>query len=88
MEMSSSNSDPIIISIEGNIGSGKSTLLERLKEVCQLDPSICFIQEPVDIWNTIKDSSGETILEKYYDDQHKYAFSFQMMAYITRLSVL
>ena len=88
MEMSSSNSDPIIISIEGNIGSGKSTLLERLNEVCQLDPSICFIQEPVDIWNTIKDSSGETILEKYYDDQHKYAFSFQMMAYITRLSVL
>ena len=88
MEMSSSNSDPIIISIEGNIGSGKSTLLERLKEVCQLDPSICFIQEPVDVWNTIKDSSGETILEKYYADQHKYAFSFQMMAYITRLSVL
>jgi deoxyadenosine/deoxycytidine kinase len=87
-QSSSSSSKPIIISIEGNIGSGKSTLLERLKEVCQLDPSICFIQEPVDIWNTIKDSSGETILEKYYADQHKYAFSFQMMAYITRLSVL
>ena len=85
---SSSSSNPIIISIEGNIGSGKSTLLERLKELYQLDPSICFIQEPVDIWNTIKDSSGETILEKYYADQHKYAFSFQMMAYITRLSVL
>jgi deoxyadenosine/deoxycytidine kinase len=86
--MDQSTTKPIIISIEGNIGSGKSTLLERLKEVCQLDPSICFIQEPVDIWNTIKDSSGETILEKYYADQHKYAFSFQMMAYITRLSVL
>jgi|688.fasta_scaffold469753_2 deoxyadenosine/deoxycytidine kinase len=86
--MDKSTTNPIIISIEGNIGSGKSTLLERLKEVCQLDPSICFIQEPVDIWNTIKDSSGETILEKYYADQHKYAFSFQMMAYITRLSVL
>jgi len=87
-QSSSSSSNPTIISIEGNIGSGKSTLLERLKEVYQLDPYICFIQEPVDIWNTIKDSSGETILEKYYADQHKYAFSFQMMAYITRLSVL
>ena len=86
--MNQSTANPIIISIEGNIGSGKSTLLEELKKVCELDPSICFIQEPVDIWNTIKDSSGETILEKYYADQHKYAFSFQMMAYITRLSVL
>ena len=82
-----SSPEPIIISVEGNIGSGKSTLIEQLEQLCQLDPSICFIKEPLDIWNTIKDSSGETILEKYYANQPKYAFSFQMMAYITRLSV-
>lgn len=79
---------PIIISIEGNIGSGKSTLLDKLKDKYKNDSTICFIQEPISIWNTIKDSSGNTILEKYYENQEKYAFSFQMMAYITRLSIL
>ena len=83
-----SSPEPIIISVEGNIGSGKSTLIEQLEKLCQLDPSICFIKEPLDIWNTIKDSSGETILEKYYANQPKYAFSFQMMAYISRMSLM
>lgn len=88
MELSVITTSPTIFSIEGNIGSGKSTLLEVLRKLHSNDPSICFIDEPLDIWNQIKDSSGETILEKYYADQKKYAFSFQMMAYITRLSML
>jgi len=88
MELSDISPGPIIISLEGNIGSGKSTLLEVLRKMHSNDPSICFIDEPLGIWNQIKDSSGETILEKYYADQKKYAFSFQMMAYITRLSML
>jgi deoxyadenosine/deoxycytidine kinase len=77
-----------IISIEGNIGSGKSTLLSELKTRYAADPSICFLEEPVGIWNTITDASGVTILEKYYADQKRYAFSFQMMAYISRISVM
>ena len=85
MEM---DKQPIVISIEGNIGSGKSTLLEHLRKKYQGNDSICFVEEPVHIWNTIKDTSGVTILEKYYADQHKYAFPFQMMAYISRLSIL
>jgi deoxycitidine kinase/deoxyguanosine kinase len=47
-----------------------------------------FIQEPVDIWNSIKDDNGTTILEKFYANQEEYAFSFQMMAYISRLHIL
>jgi deoxyguanosine kinase len=77
-----------IISIEGNIGSGKSTLLTELKAQYASDPTICFLEEPVNIWNTIVDASGMTILEKYYADQTRYAFSFQMMAYISRISVM
>ena len=77
-----------IISIEGNIGSGKSTLLAQLKTIYAADSSICFLEEPVGIWNTITDASGVTILEKYYADQKRYAFSFQMMAYISRISVM
>ena len=47
-----------IISIEGNIGSGKSTLLAQLKTIYAADSSICFLEEPVGIWNTITDASG------------------------------
>ena len=72
-----------IFSIEGNIGSGKSTLINFLKES---DIDVYYLPEPVDLWNEIKNSSGVTILEKYYQDQKKYAFSFQMMAYISRIS--
>ena len=77
-----------IISVEGNIGSGKSTLVDMLQTHFADNPRICFLQEPVSVWNTIKDKNGSTILEKYYADQTKYAFSFQMMAYISRLSLL
>jgi deoxyadenosine/deoxycytidine kinase len=76
-----------IISIEGNIGSGKSTFLEELKKSIN-DERICFLEEPVDIWNTIMDLDGITMLQNYYKDTKKYAFSFQMMAYISRLSLL
>ena len=47
-----------------------------------------FLEEPVDVWSSIHDKNGKNILEKYYADQTKYAFSFQMMAYISRLSLL
>jgi len=42
----------------------------------------------VDEWDQIKDADGKTMIEKYYGDQKKYAFSFQMMAYISRLKRL
>lgn len=77
-----------IISIEGNIGTGKSTLLSELRLRYANDATVCFLDEPVHVWNTIKDDKGVTILEKYYADQNRYAFSFQMMAYISRLSAM
>jgi deoxyadenosine/deoxycytidine kinase len=77
-----------IISIEGNIGSGKSTILQHLKECFKTTENIIFLEEPVDIWETIKDENGTTILTKFYENQEKYSFAFQMMAYISRLSIL
>jgi deoxyadenosine/deoxycytidine kinase len=71
----------MILTIEGNIGSGKSTLVTH---IARLFPNVSVLQEPVDVWNTIQDSDGKTILEKYYEDQDAYAFPFQMMAFITR----
>ena len=75
-----------IFSIEGSIGSGKSTLIREIKK--KMDTDWLFVLEPVDEWNDIKDNNGENILTKFYKDQQKYAFSFQMMAYISRLAHL
>ena len=77
-----------IVSIEGNIGSGKSTLLANLRNNYKDDANIVFLKEPVDEWEKITDENGVTILEKFYADQEKYSFSFQMMAYVSRLKVL
>lgn len=76
------------ISIEGNIGSGKSTLLANLREHYINNDNVIFLKEPVDEWAKIKDINGTTILEKFYADQEKYSFSFQMMAYVSRIKVL
>jgi len=77
-----------IVSIEGNIGSGKSTLLSNLRQHYESNPNVVFLKEPVDEWEKIKDENGETILKKFYADQEKYSFPFQMMAYVSRLKVL
>ena len=86
MEETTNNSNRIF-SIEGNIGSGKSTIVELLKDL-KFNKEVVFLREPVDIWNTIKDKENNTILSKFYADANKYAFSFQIMAYISRLSLL
>lgn len=81
-----------IFSVEGNIGSGKSTLVASIVEKyadAQINGrDVVCVPEPVSIWNDIKDREGTTILEKFYADQDKYAFSFQMMAYISRIALL
>ena len=77
-----------IYSIDGNIGSGKSRLISELKKNNDFANNVIFVQEPVNIWNEIKDKTGKTILEYFYEDKEKYSFSFQIMAYISRLAQL
>jgi deoxyguanosine kinase len=77
-----------IVSVEGNIGSGKSTLLGRLAEYYTGPAKIVFLKEPVDEWAKIKDLDGTTILEKFYENPEKYGFSFQIMAYMSRLKIM
>ena len=47
-----------------------------------------FLEEPIDIWNTIQDEKGKNILQYFYEDLGKYAFPFQVMAYTTRLNLI
>ena len=87
--------EPIIISFDGNIGSGKSSIIHyfehKFPKFCNLKTyhyKICFLDEPVNQWETIIDNNdGKNIIEKFYENNEKYSFAFQMMAYISRLSL-
>ena len=90
----SSSSGCLIVSIDGNIGSGKTTGKAKLREhIMSLkknneDDSIIFVDEPTGDWEQIKDENGVPILTNLYIDVKRFAFRFQMMAYITRLQKL
>jgi deoxyadenosine/deoxycytidine kinase len=80
-----------IVSIEGNIGSGKTTGKEKLKQYIlqkSADSTVVFVDEPTDEWQTIQDENGIPILVNLYSDLKRFAFRFQMMAYISRLKKL
>ena len=78
---------PRIVSIEGNIGAGKSTLVQTLKEKYTDCKDILFLQEPVDVWSQIQ-QDGKNMIELFYQDQRKYSFAFQILAYTTRLQTI
>ena len=88
--MSSFSQNIPILFVEGGIGCGKSTLVKKIQEHCsEKKLKIITIQEPVDIWVNIKDDkTGKNMIEAFYEDQEKYSFEFQMMAYISRLQRL
>jgi deoxyadenosine/deoxycytidine kinase len=56
--------------------------------ITSFDDEVCFVDEPVALWNTICDKDGVNILTNLYKDIRANAFKFQMMAYISRLSLL
>jgi deoxyadenosine/deoxycytidine kinase len=75
---------PYIVSIEGNIGSGKTTLIDLLEK--SGNENFIYLREPLDLWEKIYDTNtGENILQKFYNDNSKYSFPFQMVVYITFL---
>ena len=76
---------PKFLFLEGNIGSGKSTFFKELQKYF---PNVKFINEPVDTWESIVDENGNNMIQNYYKDKKKYAFSFQIMAYGTRVKLL
>ena len=77
----------MIISVEGNIGTGKSTFLRIIRDKYK-DSNIIFLDEPLNKWLELKDTDGENILEKFYKNQERWSYSFQMNAFITRIQQL
>uniref|UniRef100_A0A6C0AU65 Deoxynucleoside kinase domain-containing protein n=1 Tax=viral metagenome TaxID=1070528 RepID=A0A6C0AU65_9ZZZZ len=80
---------PLLISIEGNIGAGKTTILKMISDMYSTSQDkIVFLKEPVELWYNIKDESGKTMLENFYENPKKNAFAFQIMACVTRTSII
>ena len=88
MNITPSNSNISIISLDGNIGAGKSTILKLLRETYAKDKKVIFLDEPVNVWMNIKDDNDVSLLNHFYTDQAKYAFPFQVVAYISRLGMM
>jgi len=71
-----------IVSIEGNIGVGKTTFTNILQK--HYTESV-IVSEPVDIWLNTKTKNGENILGLFYKDINRWAYTFQNIAYVTRM---
>lgn len=73
------------IALEGNIGAGKSTLLESFNAFCMVGRFVYVpLLEPIHEW-TKPVFYGKSILELYYKDRKRWAFTFQMMVLDTLL---
>lgn len=66
------------IIVEGNIGAGKSTFLRLLQETFEAQ----FIFEPHEHWQNV---GGHNLLDKFYSDKERWAYTFQSYAFITRM---
>jgi len=73
---------PIIITLDGNIGAGKSTLLAAIAAAI---PEVTVVAEPVGTWLTLKNAAGKSLLELFYEDTERWAYTFQNCAILTRL---
>ena len=67
-----------LLIVEGNIGAGKSTFLRLIKDrlACQI------VYEPHEQWQDIAGKGN--LLENFYTDTPRWAYTFQSYAFITR----
>lgn len=73
------NNNLICLSIEGNIGAGKSTFLRLVEQQLNVD----VVYEPHTKWQNV--GGGENILDKFYHDTKRWAYTFQSYAFVTRV---
>lgn len=65
--------------IEGNVGAGKSTFLSLVEKYLAIDP----IFEPHEQWQAVGEEGN--LLHKFYNDTHRWAYTFQTYAFVTRV---
>lgn len=73
---------PILICIEGVIGAGKTTVCNELevniKNLNIGNMKVKILKEPVDLWCKLG------LLDRFYKDQNRWAFTFQVTALVTK----
>jgi deoxyadenosine/deoxycytidine kinase len=65
--------------VDGNIGAGKSTFLRIVGEHIQIQT----VQEPHEKWQRVV--GDENLLQKFYNDAPRWAYTFQSYAFVTRV---
>ena len=73
------------IIIEGNIGSGKTTFVNYISKNFK-DATVNY--EPVEKWQSYKDEQDINLLNNFYNDQQRWGYTFQNMAFMTRVKDL
>jgi len=78
-----------IVSLDGLPGAGKSWLLKQLKSSISnvSDRKVICLQEPVEEWSKLVDSSGNTLFSLYYKNQSRYSLAFQLQVLHTRFEL-
>ena len=76
---------PLIVSLDGQVGAGKSTLLAAIQAAL---PDVEVVLEPVGAWMTLKNAEGKSLLELFYEDKRRWAYTFQNCAILTRLRTI
>ena len=69
--------DRQMILLEGNIGAGKTTV----GRILATSQAFGFIEEPTTTW---REGFASNMLDLFYDYPHRWAFTFQICAFITR----
>ncbi|KAK1403681.1 dNK domain-containing protein [Heracleum sosnowskyi] len=71
--------------VEGNISVGKSTFLQRIgNETLELQDLVEIVPEPVSKWQDVGPDHFN-ILDAFYADPERYAYTFQNYVFVTRL---
>jgi len=83
-------SRPVKFAIDGNIAAGKSTLIDALNRT---RPEWNVVQEPVAKWTNVASNgdvtssqqNGGNLLKMFYDDKHRWSYTFQSYALFSKL---
>ena len=65
--------------VDGNVGAGKSTFLKMINDHLQVQ----VVLEPHEKWQRVV--GEENLLEKFYNDMGRWAYTFQTYAFVTRV---
>ena len=77
--------DRLTFCVEGNISVGKSTFLKRIiGDYIELHDLVELVPEPIQKWQHVG-ADSYNILEAFYQDPQRYAYTFQNYVFITRM---